>query len=185
MPTEYVRDLYDKILNAGATHGIRDVGYRTVETLRLEKQYLAWAVDMRSDTNPYEAGLGFCVKLAKPDLLAGPALKAIKETGPAQVLRWFTTEADVVMHGGEMLVHGDTRASVRSAGYGHTIGVTTFSAYLPADVGAEADGFEVEVMNERHPATVLAGPLYDPFRSQGPNVAAQLVKGLLQQGLDV
>ena len=162
VPTEYVRDLYDKILNAGATHGIRDVGYRTVETLRLEKQYLAWAVDMRSDTNPYEAGLGFCVKLAKPDLLAGPALKAIKETGPAQVLRWFTTETDVVMHGGEMLVHGDTRASVRSAGYGHTIGVTTFSAYLPADVGAEADGFEVEVMNERHPATVLAGPLYDP-----------------------
>ena len=140
VPTEYVRDLYDKIVDAGAPQGIRDVGYRAVESLRLEKQYLAWAVDMRSDTNPYEAGLGFCVKLAKPDLLAGPALKAVKDTGPAQVLRWFSTDADVVMHGGEMLVHGDTHASVRSAGYGHTIGVTTFSAYLPAHVGRDDDG---------------------------------------------
>ena len=162
VPTEYVRDLYDKILDAGAPQGIRDVGYRTVETLRLEKQYLAWAVDMRSDTNPYEAGLGFCVKLAKPDLLAGPALKAVKDDGPAQVLRWFTTDADVVMHGGEMLAHRDVRSSVRSAGYGHTIGTTTFSAYLPSHLGPGDDGFGVEVMNVRHPAAMLTKPLYDP-----------------------
>ena len=84
--------------------------------LRLEKQYLAWATDMRSDNDPYEVGLGFCVKLAKPDLLAGPALKAVKEAGPERRLRWFTTDSDVVMHGGEMPVHTatDTRAPVRS-----------------------------------------------------------------------
>jgi glycine cleavage system aminomethyltransferase T len=56
---------------------------------------------------------------------------------------------------------------VRSAGYGHTIGATTFSAYLPAHVLAGADGatrsgFEVEVMNQRHPATMLTEPPYDP-----------------------
>ena len=161
VPTEYVRDLYDKLLLAGASHGIRDVGYRAVETLRLEKQYLAWATDMRSDTNPYEVGLGFCGTSSKPDLLAGPALEAIRAVGPAQLLRWFTTEADVVMHGGEMLVHGDTCVSVRSAGYGHTIGLTTFSAYLPSHVTAD-DGFEVEVMNRRHPATLLNTAPYDP-----------------------
>jgi 4-methylaminobutanoate oxidase (formaldehyde-forming) len=162
VPTEYVRDLYDKLLEAGEPQGIRDVGYRTVESLRLEKQYLAWAVDMRSDTNPYEAGLGFCVRPAKPELLAGPALKAVRDAGPAQRLRWFTTDADVVMHGGEMLLHGDTGVSVRSAGYGHTIGTTTFSAYLPTDVGTDGTDFEVEVMNERHSATMLTKPLYDP-----------------------
>jgi glycine cleavage system aminomethyltransferase T len=118
---------------------------------------------MRSDNTPYEFGLGFCVKLAKPDLLAGAALKAVKESGPERRLRWFTTDADVVMHGGEMLVHtrADTRVSVRSAGYGHTIGLTTFSASLPADVQA-SDEFEVEVMNQRYPATMLTKPLYDP-----------------------
>lgn len=163
VPTEYVRDLYDKILEAGAPHGIRDVGYRAVETLRLEKQYLAWATDMHSDSTPYEVGLGFCVTPAKPDLLAGAALEAVRENGPERRLRWFTTDADVVMHGGEMLVHvaSDTRASVRSAGYGHTIGMATFSASVPAGLDA-TDGFEVEVMNQRYPANLLTKPLYDP-----------------------
>src|ERR1022692_5070715 len=43
VPTEYLRDLYDRLLDAGAAAGIRDVGYRAVNSLRLEKQYLAWA----------------------------------------------------------------------------------------------------------------------------------------------
>lgn len=160
IPTEYVRDVYDKIIDAGAPHGIRDVGYRAVETLRLEKQYLAWAADMRSEDTPYQVGLGFCVSLDKPDLLAGPALRA---GGRERRLRWFTTDADAVMHGGEMLVHtpSDTRVSVRSAGFGHTIGLTTFSAALPAGFDA-TDGFEVEVANRRYPAVLLDGPLYDP-----------------------
>lgn len=162
VPTEYVRDLYDKIVEVGAQHGISDVGYRAVETLRLEKQYLAWAADMRSDNNPFEAGLGFCVDLSKPQLLAGPALRTVVDEGPKKRLRWFTVGQDsVVMHGGEMVAHGEYRNTVRSAGFGHTIGVTTFSAYVPAELTPQ-DAFEVEVMNERYPVTMMAGPAYDP-----------------------
>lgn len=163
VPTEYVRDLYDRILEVGEGHGVCDVGYRAVESLRLEKQFLAWAVDIRSDNNPYEAGLGFAVKPDKPELLAGPALRAIKESGPQQRLCWFSTDEDVVMHGGEMVAHpgSGVLASVRSAGYGHTVGRTIFSAYLPTDVAKETE-FEVEVANRRFPVMRHDGPLYDP-----------------------
>jgi 4-methylaminobutanoate oxidase (formaldehyde-forming) len=167
VPSEYLRDLYDKIVAAGDGLGLRDVGYRAIESLRLEKQYLAWASDIRSDNNPYEAGLGFAVKPDKPALLAGPALRAIREAGPAQRLCWFSTEfstgADVTMHGGELLVHPSSgcHASVRSAGFGFTVGRTIFSAYLPAGIAGESD-FEVEVMNQRFAATRHDLPLYDP-----------------------
>jgi 4-methylaminobutanoate oxidase (formaldehyde-forming) len=187
VPAEYLRDLYDKIVAAGADLGLRDVGYRAIESLRLEKQYLAWAVDIRSDNNPYEAGLGFAVKPDKPDLLAGPALRAVREAGPAQRLCWFSAEfptgfsatgcsattfpatgfsptgADVTMHGGELLAHPDsgTQVSVRSAGFGFTVRRTIFSAYLPAAIARESD-FEVEVMNQRFTATRHDLPLYDP-----------------------
>lgn len=172
VPTEFVGDLYDKILRAGEQYGIRDVGYRAVESLRLEKQYLAWATDMRSDSNPFEVGRGAAIALYKPGLLAGPALAAVAAAGPGHRLCWFRADADVVMHGGEMLVHAasptgaETRVGVRSAGYGYTIGATTFSAMLPAGVvggACEVGGaFEVEVMNRRYPATRLTAPLYDP-----------------------
>lgn len=162
IPSEYVRDAYDKILAAGEEHGIRDVGYRAIETLRLEKQFLAWAGDIRSDNNPYEAGLGFAVKLAKPDLLAGPVLRRVKEAGPSKKLCWFSADIDAVMHGGEMVVHlpTGTQASVRSAGYGHTVGRSIFSAYLPTEVATETD-FLVEVANVRYPVTRHDAPLYD------------------------
>jgi 4-methylaminobutanoate oxidase (formaldehyde-forming) len=171
VPSEYLRDLYDKIVAAGDDLGLRDVGYRAIESLRLEKQYLAWAGDIRSDNNPYEAGLGFAVKPDKPALLAGPALRAIRENGTAQRLCWFSTElsaelpagADVTMHGGELLAHpaSGVQAAVRSAGFGFTVRRTIFSAYLPAAVAGESD-FEVEVMNERFAATRHDRPLYDP-----------------------
>ena len=136
VPTEYVRGVYDDLLAAGAEHGLRDVGYRAVDSLRLEKQYLAWAVDIWSGTTPYEAGLGFAVEADKPELLAGPALRRIRDGGVARRLCWFSADPDVVMHGGELLTHEvrPLAQTVRSAGFGHTVGRTIFSAYVPVEL---------------------------------------------------
>ncbi|MEO6822544.1 MAG: FAD-dependent oxidoreductase [Candidatus Nanopelagicales bacterium] len=166
--SEYVRDLYDKILRAGEPYGIQDVGYRAIESLRLEKHYLAWSVDVRPDNNPYEAGLGFAVAPHKEELLAGPALRAIQAAGPGRRLCWFSADGGVVMHGGELVAHpgSGTEVDVRSAGYGHTVARTIFSAYLPIDIATKSQAvegeFEVEVMNERYAATRHDEPLYDP-----------------------
>jgi sarcosine dehydrogenase len=171
VPAEYLRDLYDRLLDTGAAGGIRDVGYRAVNSLRLEKQYLAWSADITARDNPYAAGLGGAVRPDKPGLLAGPALRRIRDEGPAERLCWFSADADAVMHGGELLAHPgrDLAVSVRSAGYGHTVGRNIFSAYLPAGAAsylpagaASETGFVVEVAGERYPATRHDGPLYDP-----------------------
>ena len=163
VPAEYLRDLYDRLLEAGAAAGIRDVGYRAVNSLRLEKHYLAWGADVTSEDSPYAAGLGAAVRPDKPGLLAGPALRKIRDTGPRERLCWFSAAPEVVMHGGELLTHParELAASVRSAGYGYTVGRTIFSAYLPARLASET-GFVVEVAGERYPATRHDRPLYDP-----------------------
>ncbi|HXP19740.1 MAG TPA: FAD-dependent oxidoreductase [Streptosporangiaceae bacterium] len=163
VPVEYARDLYDRLHEAGAAAGLRDVGYRAVSSLRLEKQYLAWAADIRSGDNPYAAGLGFAVRPDKPGLLAGPALRKIRAEGPSQRLSWFTADAGPVMHGGELLAHpaGDLAVSVRSAGYGYTVSRNIFSAYLPAALAGET-GFIVEIAGDRHRAIRHDRPLYDP-----------------------
>lgn len=163
IPSEYVRGAYEQILAAGEDSDIRDVGYRAVDSLRLEKQYLAWATDISSDINPYEAGLAFAVRPDKPELLAGPALRKIQDEGPARRLCWFSTDADVIMHGGELLTHPPSGfvTNVRSAGPGHTVGRTIFSAYLPVPLTGET-AFEVDVATQRYPANRHDSPLYDP-----------------------
>ncbi len=163
LPAEYLPGLYDRLLDAGEDLGLRDVGYRALESLRLEKQYPAWGTDIGSRTSPFEAGLSAAVRPDKPGLLAGPALRRARDEGAARTLCWFSAGPEAMVHGGELLTHDrhDLAATVRSGGYGHTAGRAIFSAYLPSALAAERD-FVVDVATARFPARREDGPLYDP-----------------------
>jgi glycine cleavage system aminomethyltransferase T len=67
------------------------------------------------------------------------------------------------MHGSELLTQADRSlaTTVRSAGFGHTVGRAIFSAYLPVDLATTTD-FVVRVAGENFPATRHDAPLYDP-----------------------
>lgn len=152
VPVEYLPDVYERLVEAG----VRDVGHRALAALRLERHVPVWGADVTSRTDPYAAGLGDQVCADRPGLLAGPALRRIRDAGPTQRLTWFSAAPEVVLHGGELLTHA-TRplaTTVGSAGYGHTAGRTIFSAYLPVEL-ADAEEFVVDVATRRHPARRL------------------------------
>ena len=64
-PTEFGLALWDTLWEAGAQHGLVAGGYKAIDSLRLEKGYRVWGADITPDDTPYEAGLGFAVKLDK------------------------------------------------------------------------------------------------------------------------
>ncbi len=63
LPTEYALTVFAALHEAGAAHGLRNAGYRAIETLRLEKGYRAWSSDIGPDHTPDEARLGWAVKM--------------------------------------------------------------------------------------------------------------------------
>ena len=63
LPVEYAQTVYNKLIEAGSPLGLRNAGYRAIETLRLEKGYRAWSADIGPDHTPDEAGLGWAVKM--------------------------------------------------------------------------------------------------------------------------
>ena len=63
VPVEFAATVYDALTAAGAALGLRDAGYRAIESLRLEKGYRAWGAEIGPDHSPLMAGLGFAVKL--------------------------------------------------------------------------------------------------------------------------
>ncbi len=164
VPVEYALFLYEKLWAAGAKLGIANAGYRAVNSLRLEKHYLAWGSDITPDYNPYEAGLGFCVAPGKGDFLARAALSAVKAAGPKQKLAWFTAPPEVNLYGGEIVLADDrVLGRVTSGGYGYTVGRNLLCAYIAATEPAHP-AYEVEVMGVRHPAVRHTRPPYDPDR---------------------
>ena len=165
VPVEYALHLYERLWAAGTPHGIANVGYRAINSLRLEKHYLIWGSDITPDYNPYEAGLGFCVALGKGDFLARAALAAIKANGPKQKLAWFTAPSEVNLFGGEIVLAGDrVLGRVTSAGYGYTVGRNILCAYVAAGEPVHPD-CAVEAMGVRYPAIRHTRPPYDPERA--------------------
>lgn len=163
VPTEFGLHVYDTLRAAGAEHGIRDVGYRAIDSLRLEKGYLYWSSDISPDDTPVEAGLGARVHLkSKGDFRGRAVLEAQKANGPERRLCTFVTDRKLPLYGGETILSGDRVVSLASsAGFGHTIGKTIIFGYLAGKDAAGTD-FEVEVFGDRYKVSRVEGPLHDP-----------------------
>jgi glycine cleavage system aminomethyltransferase T/glycine/D-amino acid oxidase-like deaminating enzyme len=162
IPVEYAAALYDAIWEAGRAHGIADAGYRAIETCRLEKGYLYWSSDITPETNPYEAGLGFCVRLDKGNFLGRDALVRAKAEGPARRLVSFNLDGFAPFHGGETIFHdGKVVGSVTSAGFGHTLKKTIAFGYVPSALATES-AFAISAFGKRYPVTRGPRCLYDP-----------------------
>ena len=150
-------------MDAGRPHGIRPAGYKALDSLRIEKGYLYWSGDITPEDNPLEAGLGFCVRLNKPDFMGREALFAIKQKGLRTRMCALTMQAAGNLYGGESIYAGNRLVDrIRTAAYGHTIGKDIGLAYLPPDLAKAGTPLEVEVLGERIKAQVAELPLVDP-----------------------
>lgn len=162
VPVEYAASLHLNLMKAGEEFGITNVGYRAIETARLEKGYLYWSADIGPDYNPYEAGLGFCVAPNKGDFLGSEALAAIKQKGVSRKLCSFTVEGFAPFLGGETILRdGEVCGYTTSCGFGHTLGKTIAFAYLPIELASETH-FQIETFGKTYEATRGPRTLYDP-----------------------
>jgi 4-methylaminobutanoate oxidase (formaldehyde-forming) len=162
-PAEYGVRLWDALIEAGAPHGIVPAGYRAIDALRLEKGYLAWSSDLTPEDDPFEAGLGFAVRMDVPGFLGNEALEGRRAAGPSRRLATLVLEDARAMALGNEPVFGDGAvvSRVTSGGIGYAVGASIALAYLPADLDADAD-LSVEVFGERVPASVSTHALWDP-----------------------
>ncbi len=162
VPVEYALDVYERIAAAGARHGLKNVGYRAIDSLRLEKRYLYWGADITPDYTPLEAGLGFAVAFGKGDFLGRAALERQHAEGIRQRLCTFLVEDPISLYGGEAIWRqGRVVGMTTSAGFGHSIGKSIAFGYLALE-DADSDAYEIESFGRRVPARRSAKAAYDP-----------------------
>jgi len=159
--------VWDTLLEAGRPLGLRPVGYRAVDSLRLEKGYRYWSADITPEYTPLESGQAFCVKLDKGDFQGRDALVRQKAEGLTRKLCCLVmAEPTVVALGNEPVFNGDRVISrVTSGGYGYSVGESIACAYLPIALAALGSTVAIEVDGKRIPATVQRDPRYDPTNS--------------------
>ncbi|MBF6332189.1 GcvT family protein [Nocardia transvalensis] len=162
---EYGRALWDLLWEAGRPHEAIAAGRIAFNSLRIEKGYRSWGIDMTAEHLPAAAGLGFAVRMTKADFVGKSALE--KAGPPAKILRSivFDDPAAVVLGKEPVYVGGACAGYVTSAGYSATVGRSIAYAWLPAAT-EPGDAVEVDYLGTSYTARVHAEPVVDPEMSR-------------------
>ncbi|MGE0502230.1 MAG: FAD-dependent oxidoreductase [Rhizobiaceae bacterium] len=170
VPIAATGDVFDALMEAGKKHDIRPVGYRALESLRLEKGYRAWGSDITPNDTPFEAGLGWAVKLRKnTDFMGRKALSTANGAALKKRFAGFTVDDPaIVLVGRETILRdGEPVGYLTSGGYGYTVGRPIGYGYVRSADAVTDDflasgSYELVVAMERTKARITMEPLYDP-----------------------
>ena len=166
-PSEYGLRLWDTVWEAGRSRGLSGGGYKAVDSLRLEKGYRVWGSDIGSEVDPFQSGLGFCVKLDKGDFIGREALLKKRESPAPERLACIALDDphSVALGSEPVRRRGELAGRVTSGGYGYAVGRSIAYALVPADV-AVGEEVEVEIFGTWVGGRVSEEPLYDPKGSR-------------------
>ena len=164
--------LFLALEKAGAPFGIGHYGAYAANSMRLEKGYRAWGRELTPDDTPWQAGLGWAVKLDKPGGFIGR--EALVEARAKPLSRRLVSvvleDREPLLWGGEALLRdGRPVGDLTSAAYGHSVGASVGLGYVKRADGAaidaawlEAGRFEVDLAGTRLEAKVSLKAPYDP-----------------------
>ncbi len=170
MPMAAIADVYDCLMGLGAAHHIRPVGYRALDSLRLEKSYRAWGSDITPNDTPFEAGLGWAVKLRSGiPFLGRDALEAVAISPLKKSFVGFSIDDEsAVLVGRETILrNGEFAGYLTSGGYGYSVGKPLGYGYVRCAEGVTSEyllsgRFELVIANEAKAARISLEPFIDP-----------------------
>ncbi|MFI9103120.1 FAD-dependent oxidoreductase [Streptomyces fildesensis] len=159
--------LWDTLWAAARPLGGIIAGRGAFNSLRLEKGYRSFGTDMTYEHDPYEAGVGFAVKLDKPDFIGKAALERRKAEVKRRLTCLTIDDPSAVVMGKEPVYDGDRPVGyVTSAAYGYTIGKGIAYAWLPAELATPGRVLHIGYFDQRVAAQVADEPLVDPSMSR-------------------
>jgi len=161
-PSEYAVGLWDSLMNAGQPLGLVPGGYRAIESLRLEKGYRVWGSDVTTTDSPFEAGLGFAVKMNKGEFIGRDALERAGEPTRRLACLVLDEPRTVVLGSEPVRFEGRALGRVTSGGYGYSVESSIAYAYLPAALVEPGTKVSIGVFGHDVGAEVRAEPLFDP-----------------------
>jgi len=159
-PAEAPR-VWRRLLAAGAPHGLQPAGLGARDTLRLEAAMALYGHEIDETTTPFEAGLGWVVKLDKGEFLGREALLAQRAAGAPRKLVGFEVEGrGIARQGHAVLADGAPVGAVTSGTFSPTLEKALGMAYVPTRLEAPGNRLAIEVRGRELAAAVVPLPFY-------------------------
>jgi 4-methylaminobutanoate oxidase (formaldehyde-forming) len=162
-------NVFDALMEAGEEFDLKLVGLHALDSLRLEKGYKHWGADITPDDTPFEAGLGFCVKMDKKDFIGRAALAERLKSKAERKLVIFTLEDSepLIYHDEPIYRNGELIGENTHGSFSHVLNAAIGMCYLknPGGITDEwimGGNYEINIEGKMYPIKIHLQPPYDP-----------------------
>ncbi len=159
---------FEVLQEAGAAHGMKMCGMHMMDSCRIEKGFRHFGHDITCEDHVLEAGLGFAVKVDKPDFIGRDAVLRKRDEGlNARMVQFKLTDPEPLLYHNEPVIRdGEIVGHLSSGNYGHHLGAAIGMGYVPCK-GESVDqvlasSYEIDVAGSRIKAEASLRPMYDP-----------------------
>lgn len=156
--------LWDGLLELGQGDGLKPCGLGARDSLRFEPCLALYGHEIADDINPYEAKLGWVVKLDKGEFVGSEVLRRIKQEGARRKLAGFEMVGRGIARSEYEIrsIDGERVGYVTTGMPSPTLGKNLGLGYVPAELAAEGSEFDVIVRDKPVRAKVVKTPFYKP-----------------------
>jgi len=175
IPNDVALTVYDALIEAGRDLGLAHAGLLALNSLRLEKAYRDYGLDIDNGDTLLDAGLAFTIAWDKPDGFIGrDALVKQRDAGvrTSRMVQVLVEDPEPLLYADEQLFRdGERVGEVRNGAYGHTLGASVGLAMIEreddiTDEFLTTGAWTVDIAGRRYPVTRSLRPLYDPARAR-------------------
>ncbi|RDY58366.1 glycine cleavage system aminomethyltransferase GcvT [Flagellimonas nanhaiensis] len=158
-----VQQVWDQVLEAGASFGIKPIGLAARDTLRLEMGYCLYGNDIDDTTSPFEAGLGWITKFTK-EFVNSSVLAKEKEEGPKRKLVAFELNERGIPRNGYAIFdeEGNEIGKVTSGTMSPSLSKGIGLGYVTTELSKVDSKIHIQIRKSKVPATVVKLPFYKP-----------------------
>lgn len=155
--------VFDRLMEAGRPSGIRPFGAYAMNSLRMEKAYRAWGVDITNEIDMIEGSMERFLRLDR-DFVGRAATLVRQQAGPRIKLVYMDVDAtDTDCRGGEPILLGDAVVGSTTGGaYGFAVGKSLTFGYVKPTLAGSTETFDIVILGQRRKARMIAEPAYDP-----------------------
>jgi aminomethyltransferase len=162
--------VWDAIFAAGAPHGLKPLGLEALDTIRIEAGLIFAGYEFDDQVDPFEAGIGFAVKLDTEDDFVGKDALVERSAHPQRTLVGLEIEGNEVCGHGDEVYDGRRRIGVVTSGTRSPVLRKNIAmcrmAMQYSELGTRVEVGKLDGLQKRIPAVVVRVPFYDPDKTK-------------------
>jgi dimethylglycine dehydrogenase len=164
VPRAGMQTVFDALMTAGKAHGIKLFGSYAMNSLRMEKSYRGWGSELTAEIDMMEASMERFIRFDKADFIGKAASLVRQQRGQRMKLVYMEVDAtDCDCRGNEPVYHdGKVVGVTTSGGFGFAVNKSLAFAYVPPELAAVGQSFDIMVMTDMRPAHIIPESIWDP-----------------------